>query len=91
VFDNLLLTQYLAKLPQDKKRVAAVLAQLNLIAQQKAYPHTLSQGQAQRVALARAVINRPKVLLCDEPTASLKKTCQEKSTWNETRVQLIRK
>jgi ABC-type lipoprotein export system ATPase subunit len=71
VFDNLVLAQYLANVPQNKKRVAAVLAQLNLTAQQQAYPHTLSQGQAQRVALARAVINRPKILLCDEPTASL--------------------
>ncbi len=71
VFENLTLAQYLANLPQDKKRVATVLAQLNLTAQQKAYPQTLSQGQAQRVALARAVINRPKILLCDEPTASL--------------------
>jgi ABC-type lipoprotein export system ATPase subunit len=71
VFDNLLLSQYLAKLPQDKQRVAAVLAQLNLTAQEKAYPQMLSQGQAQRVALARAVINQPKVLLCDEPTANL--------------------
>jgi ABC-type lipoprotein export system ATPase subunit len=71
VFDNLILAQYLANLPQDKKRVATVLAQLNLTAQQKALPSTLSQGQAQRVALARAVINHPKILLCDEPTASL--------------------
>ena len=78
VFDNLLLTQYLAKLPQDKQRVATVLAELNLTAEQKAYPHTLSQGQAQRVALARAVINHPKVILCDEPTASLDDThCQQ--------------
>jgi putative ABC transport system ATP-binding protein len=71
VFDNLRLAQYLANLPQDNQRVATVLAQLNLTIQQKAYPHTLSQGQAQRVALARAVINRPQIILCDEPTASL--------------------
>jgi len=71
VFDNLVLAQYLANLSQNKKRVAAVLAQLNLTAQQQVYPPALSQAQAQRVALARAVINRPKIILCDEPTASL--------------------
>jgi len=71
VFNNLVLAQYLANVPQDKKRVAAMLAQLNLTAQQQAYPPTLSQGQAQRVAIARAVINQPKMILADEPTASL--------------------
>ena len=71
VFDNLVLAQYLAQVPQDKKRIAAVLTQLNLIPQQSAFPAMLSQGQTQRVALARAVINRPQVILADEPTASL--------------------
>lgn len=71
VFDNLMLARYLAGLPQDKKRIAAVLTQLNMTTQQNAYPHTLSQGQVQCVALARAIINCPQIILCDEPTASL--------------------
>jgi len=87
VFDNLMLAQYLANQPQDKKRITTVLAQLNLTPQQKALPSTLSQGQAQRVALARAVINQPKILLCDEPTANLDDThCQQVLTLLENQA-----
>jgi len=71
VLDNLLLAQHLAHVPENQKRAFEVLTQLDIIAQQHAYPSTLSQGQVQRVALARAVINYPKVILADEPTASL--------------------
>lgn len=71
VAENLQLAQYLAHLPQAGNRVQEVLARLGLADYARRRPHQLSQGQAQRVAIARAVINRPKLLLADEPTASL--------------------
>jgi putative ABC transport system ATP-binding protein len=71
VMNNLLLAQYLASLPQDRTRAQEVLASLDLAGKAGAYPHELSFGQAQRVAVARAVVNRPKLLLADEPTSNL--------------------
>ena len=71
VAQNLQLAQYLAGLPQDDARVHQVLAGLDLADKAGARPHELSHGQAQRVAVARAVVNRPRVLLADEPTSNL--------------------
>ena len=71
VAENLTLAQYLAGLPQDGQRVRAVLDALGLDALAQRRPQQLSQGQAQRVAIARAVINRPQLIVADEPTASL--------------------
>jgi len=71
VMDNLLLAQYLAGLPRDRARASQVLAGLDIGERVAAYPHELSFGQAQRVAVARAVVNRPKLLLADEPTSNL--------------------
>jgi len=71
VMNNLLLAQYLSGLPQDGARVREVLASLDIADKADAYPHELSFGQAQRVAVARAVVNRPRLLLADEPTSNL--------------------
>lgn len=68
---NLRLAQYLAGVSQDGTRVREVLGSLDLADKADAYPHELSFGQAQRVAVARAVVNRPKLLLADEPTSNL--------------------
>lgn len=71
VLENLLIAQRLARLPTDRSRALALLDRLGIAAQAQARPDTLSQGQTQRVAIARALLNRPALLLADEPTSSL--------------------
>ncbi len=71
VLNNLLLAQYMAGESQSASRVREVLASLDLADKASAMPHELSHGQAQRVAVARAVVNKPKLLLADEPTSNL--------------------
>jgi putative ABC transport system ATP-binding protein len=71
VLKNLLLAQYLAGITQDAARAREVLSSVEVADKANAYPHELSFGQAQRVAVARAVVNRPKLLLADEPTSNL--------------------
>jgi putative ABC transport system ATP-binding protein len=68
---NLLLAQFLAGLPQDRARVDELLAAVGVADLAGRHPRELSHGEAQRVAVARAVVNRPALLLADEPTANL--------------------
>ena len=71
VRDNLRLAHMLAGLPVDDARVTALLEAVGVIELAQRFPSQLSQGQAQRVAIARAVVNRPALVLADEPTANL--------------------
>ncbi len=68
---NLQLAQKLAGLPLDDQRIDAILGKLDISDKRRAWPRQLSQGEAQRVAIARAVVNRPALILADEPTAAL--------------------
>jgi cell division transport system ATP-binding protein len=73
VFDNVALPLVIAGLPQQEigKRTRAALSKLGLLQRERALPITLSGGEQQRVSIARAVVNRPPILLADEPTGNL--------------------
>lgn len=73
VFENVELPMIYTGLPTSvrAKRTGEVLDKMHIDQRRKTYPQQLSGGEQQRVALARAVVNRPKLILADEPTANL--------------------
>ena len=73
VLDNILLPAQLAGVPRGKARARAdeLLEVLRIGQHRQTYPTRLSGGQRQRVAIARALVNRPALLLADEPTGAL--------------------
>jgi putative ABC transport system ATP-binding protein len=73
VYENVELPLLLTgiKASERKSRIEAVLDKMQIMHRRNHFPQQLSGGQQQRVAVARAVINRPKVILADEPTGNL--------------------
>ena len=73
VLDNVLLPLSIVGHPAKDapRRAQAALAKVGLPNREKAFPIALSGGEQQRLAIARAVVNRPAIILADEPTANL--------------------
>ncbi|MBO4679092.1 MAG: cell division ATP-binding protein FtsE [Lachnospiraceae bacterium] len=73
VYENVAFAQRIIEVPgsQIRKNVPKVLATVGLAGKYKAKPGKLAGGEQQRVAIARALVNRPGILLADEPTGNL--------------------
>ncbi len=73
IYENIAFGLRISKTPEDeiRRRVEEALALVNLSGYEKRSVNSLSGGQQQRIAIARAIVNRPKVLLLDEPLGAL--------------------
>jgi len=73
IFDNVALPLIVSGYGYQEigRRVRAALDKVGLLGKEKKYPLTLSGGEQQRVGIARAVINKPRLILADEPTGNL--------------------
>ncbi len=73
VFDNIALPLKIEGMCEHdiKRRVRAALDKVDLLKKEKEYPQMLSAGEKQRVGIARAVVNKPSIILADEPTGNL--------------------
>lgn len=84
VYENVAFAQRIVETPaaEIRRNVPAILATVGLAGKYKAKTKQLSGGEQQRVALARALINRPSILLADEPTGNL----DMKNSWEIMRL-----
>jgi cell division transport system ATP-binding protein len=73
VFENVAFAQEVIGRPKHviRQQVPAVLELVGLAGKEDRFPHQLSGGEQQRVSIARAFVNRPLILLADEPTGNL--------------------
>ena len=73
VYDNVAFAMEIIEAPRKeiRRRVPMVLAMVGLSSKAKCYPSELSGGEQQRVAIARALVNRPAILIADEPSGNL--------------------
>ena len=73
VYDNVAFAMQIVRASnrEIRRTVPQILSMVGLAKKAKAYPNQLSGGEQQRTALARAIVNRPPLLLCDEPTGNL--------------------
>ncbi|MBQ8924198.1 MAG: cell division ATP-binding protein FtsE [Lachnospiraceae bacterium] len=84
VYENVAFAQRVVETPSRfiRRQVPAMLTLVGLADKYKSYPKQLSGGEQQRVALARALVNKPELLLADEPTGNL----DPKNSWEIMRL-----
>jgi len=71
VLENIRMATYFGKIEYSESHVNRLMEQVGMQNKANAYPNTLSAGQKQRVAIVRAIVNKPGIILADEPTGAL--------------------
>ena len=91
VYENVAFAQHVVEIPgrKIKKRVPEVLQMVGLAEKYRSLPRQLSGGEQQRVAVARAIVNRPALLLADEPTGKDIMNLLQKINDNGTTVLVV--